>query len=91
MCTGIIEQATVAGSAKGARGWFRVDGVNVSYDHPYHAPVEHALSLDFVDRGGGLGARVAVELSPESARRLAETILATLTKGEEAERTAAAS
>ena len=88
MCTGIIQNAGVAGSGKGARGWFRLDRVNVSYDHPYHAPVEHALSLDFVNESAGAGERLAVELTAESARRLAETILATLALGEEAERAA---
>ena len=89
MCTGIIEQAAVAGSGKGARGWFRLDRVNVSYDHPYHAPVEHALSLDFVNTSAPPGERLAVELTAESARALAETILATLALGEAAERKAA--
>ena len=84
MCTMIVEKAEVAGSGKGARGWFTLDGVNVSYDHPFHAPLEHALNLDFVNEAAGPDARVAIELAPESARRLAETILATLARGEAA-------
>jgi hypothetical protein len=30
-------------------GWFTLGEANVSYDHPFEAPFEHALSLDFVD------------------------------------------
>lgn len=78
MCTTIADKAAVAGSGKGATGWFAVDQVYVGYDHPYHAPLEHALSLDFVNEAAGPGARVAVELDRESARTLAHRILATL-------------
>jgi hypothetical protein len=82
MCTMIVEKADVVGSGRGASGWFAVRQVNVSYDHPYHAPLEHALNLDFVNEAQGPGARVAVELSPESARNLVEAILAALGRAE---------
>ena len=55
---------------------------NVSYDHPFNAPFEHALNIDFVNEAQGAGARVAVELSVESARTLVETILAVLNRAE---------
>ena len=48
------------------------------FDHPVHAPAEHTLNIDFLNPGQGPSARVAVELSAESARALAEAILATL-------------
>jgi len=83
MCTGIVETAEVKGSGKGPNGWFKLEEVNVSYDHPYDAPLEHALNIDFVNLKMAVGARVAVELSPESARKLAETILTTLARGED--------
>ena len=83
MCTGIVETAEVKGSGKGPNGWFKLEEVNVSYDHPYDAPLEHALNIDFVNPKKGLSARVAVELSPESAKKLAETILTTLARGED--------
>jgi hypothetical protein len=54
----------------------------VSYDHPYHAPHEHALNIDFVDEAQGPGARVAVELEAESARRLVDAIQAVLARAE---------
>ena len=78
MCTMIVEQIAVEGSGKGAGGWFSVRQANVSYDHPFNAPLDHALNIDFVDEAQGPGARVAVELSVESARALVATIQAVL-------------
>ena len=51
MCTYIFEHAKMMGSVKGQKGWFNVDRANVCYDHPAHAPLDHALLLDFVDDG----------------------------------------
>ena len=82
MCTMIVNQAVINGSGKGAKGWFKVDQVNVSYDHPYHVALEHALNIDFVNEAEGPGARVAVELTLESARSLVETIHAVLARAE---------
>ena len=81
MCTMIVEKAKVAGSARGVNGWFKLDQVNVSYDHPSNAQFDHAVNLDFVNGGAGLDARVAVELSPDSARRLMRAIEAALDRG----------
>ncbi len=53
------------------------------YDHPYHAPLDHAL-IDFVvdpDRADG---RVAVEITSDSARSLVDSILTALDTGVEA-------
>ena len=82
MCTMISERVKIAGSGKGTGGWFSVTQANVSYDHPFNAPVEHALNIDFVNEALGTGARVAVELSAESARSLVQTIQAVLEQGE---------
>ncbi len=82
MCTYIVEKAAIAGSAKGPSGWMKVDTANVYYDHPYHAPFDHTLNIDFVNEAGGPGDRVAVELSAESARELVARILAALASGE---------
>ena len=81
MCTMIVEKTGIEGSGKGTGGWFSVNQVNVSYDHPFHAPYDHALSLDFVNESKGLDARVAVELSPDSAQKLVESILSALEQG----------
>lgn len=85
MCTTIAERAETSGSAKGPSGWFTLDHVYVGYDHPVHAPLAHALSLDFVNEGIGPGARVAVELTREAARDLAERILRAVALAEEVE------
>lgn len=74
MCTMIVQQAKIEGCGKGKSGWFNVREANVSFDHPFHAPLEHALNIDFVNEAQGPGARVAVELSVESALALAEMI-----------------
>jgi hypothetical protein len=83
MCTNITEHALISGSGKGANGWFELDRVNVSFDHPLHAPVEHALNIDFVNQAAGPSARVAVELTRESALRLVEAINAALERAED--------
>ena len=82
MCTMIVQQAAIDGSGKGTQGWFTVRQINVSYDHPYHVPLEHALNIDFVNEAEGPGARVAVELSVQSARHLVQTIQAVLARAE---------
>jgi hypothetical protein len=78
----ISQQVRIDGSGKGAGGWFAVRAANVSYDHPFNLAQEHALNLDFVNESLGPGARVAVELSAESARALVETIQAVLVRAE---------
>ena len=82
MCTGIIEIGAVSGSGKGAQGWFTVSQAQVYYDHPYHAPLAEALMIDFVDPRQGPSARVAVELSKESALALIQLIQDALAAGE---------
>lgn len=82
MCTMIVEKVRIEGSGKGKNGWFKLDGANVSYDHPFDAPFEHALNIDFVNETQGPSARVAVELSGSAARELVKTILAVLDRAE---------
>jgi hypothetical protein len=82
MCTNLVQRAIITGSAKGARGWIHVNAADVSYDHPFHAPLEHTLNIDFVDSRLEPGDRVAVELSPASARELMRKIMAVLERGE---------
>lgn len=41
-------------------------------------PLDHTLNIDFIDETADAGARVAVELSAESARRLVDAIQAAL-------------
>jgi len=78
VCTYHTARLDVAGSGKGAQGWFPVTDASVYFDHPVHAPLTHSLNVDFLNPAQGPGARVAVELDPESARSLAHAILTTL-------------
>jgi len=82
MCTMIVKQVDVQGSGRGTAGWFDVRQANVSYDHPFSMPLEHALNIDFVNEAQGPGARVAVELTADSARTLVEAIRAVLGRAE---------
>lgn len=74
MCTSIAKQVEIDGSGKGNQGWFKVQAAYVTFDHPFHAPLDHALNIDFVNPSQGPSARVAVELTPEAARALISTI-----------------
>ena len=78
MCTYNIERADITGSGKGPQGWFSLEEARVYYDHPYHSQSDHTLNIDFVNETQGLGARVAVELSAESALKLVDGIMAAL-------------
>ena len=82
MCTMIVEKVKIEGSGKGTSGWFKLEGANVSYDHPFNTPFEHALNIDFVNASQGPSARVAVEMSEQAARDLVKTILAVLDQAE---------
>ena len=79
MCTYATVREDVEGSAKGPGGaWMRVTDATVYYDHPVHAMAEHTLNIDFRNPANGPAARVAVELTAESARALVAAIEAAL-------------
>lgn len=79
MCTYATMREAVDGSAKGPGGsWFHVTDATVYYDHPAHAMAEHTLNIDLADPSRGPGARVAVELTRESAERLVTAVQAAL-------------
>ena len=82
MCSWIVEAGEMTGSGKGPHGWFALSTAHVYYDHPYHAPMDHSLSIDFADKVRGPGGRVAVELSADSARELVRLINAALGSGD---------
>ena len=82
MCSMISQQIKIEGCGKGTAGWFTLKEADVSFDHPFNAPFEHALNIDFVNEAQGPGARVAVELSAEAARALVDSILAVLERAE---------
>ena len=76
MCTYLSRTTRLTGSGlRGDDDWSAVEQAVVAFDHPQEALLEHALCLDVHRRDGG---RLALELDADSARRLAETILAVL-------------
>ena len=78
MCTYVTEHVALSGSGKGHEGWFHLTEASVYLDHPVHASAEHTLNVDFLNPAEGASARVAVELTPDSARRLVAAIHAAL-------------
>jgi len=79
MCTYTTIQTPVTGSAKGPNGsWLRVTNAAVYFDHPVHAMAEHTLNVDLAAPAAGPAARVALELTAESARALVAAINAAL-------------
>ena len=85
MCTYATVRAELEGSAKGpGTKWFHVTDGTVYFDHPVHAMAEHTLNIDFADPSKGPAARVAVELTAQSARDLVEAIQAALASAPDA-------
>jgi hypothetical protein len=78
MCSYVTEKAAIIGSGKGPDGWFELSHATVYMDHPYFTALEHTLNIDFINQSAGPSARVAVELSPESARELVARIQSVL-------------
>ena len=79
MCTYATVHTPVAGSAKGPNGsWLHVTNATVYFDHPVHAMAEHTLNIDLADPTKGPSARIAMELTADSARALVEAIQAAL-------------
>lgn len=80
MCTYATLNTDLQGSAKGPdSAWFKVSHGTVYFDHPVHCiAAEHTLNIDFTNPEKGPASRVAVELTPSSARALVEAINAAL-------------
>jgi len=79
-CTGIVESfQTFESAADGKQGWFKVGKVVITLDSGIHTPAQYALNIDFVS--GSQDIKTTVELSPMSAKNLANAILTALSKG----------
>ncbi len=74
MCTSIVEIVAAEGAGKGEEDWFTLSHAVVTYDHPRHALLEEAISIDFVNRALGPDARAAVEVTLESAKALRDAL-----------------
>jgi hypothetical protein len=85
MCTSIVEIAGAQGSGKGADGWFDLTNAVVSYDHPHHALLEEAITIDFVNSALGPSARVAVEITLQSAKELSAALSKAIAAAEKEE------
>src|SRR3970040_28048 len=72
MCTMITHQAKIEGRGKSGQDWFEVRQANVSYDHPYDLPLEHALNIDFVNEAQGPGARTLCFVDEIDIERMLE-------------------
>lgn len=83
MCTMIIEKTKVQGSGKGSKGWFKFSQANVSFDHPTHLHMDYSINIDFIEKVQENNKRIAIELTPESAKNLIDTISESLKKGYE--------
>ena len=82
MCTSIVEIVPAEGTGKGERGWFDLTHAVVSYDHPHHALLEEAIVIDFVNAALGPSARVAVEITLQSAKALAAALSKAIAEAE---------
>jgi hypothetical protein len=67
MCTYLTEHVEIDGSGKSAAGWFKANRATVYVDHPVHAPYGHTVNIDVINPQLGPSARVALELTEESA------------------------
>jgi hypothetical protein len=76
MCTYLTEKIAVEGSGKGATGWFGASEATVYVDHPVHARYGHTVNIDVLAPALGPSARVALELTEETALALADAIRA---------------
>ena len=82
MCTSIVEIVGADGAGKGSDGWFDLTHSVVSYDHPHHALLEEAITIDFLNAALGPGARVAVELTLEAAKELSGALVRAIAAAE---------
>ena len=85
MCTSVVEIVRAEGAGRSEEGWFPVTAAVVSYDHPHHALLEEAITLDFVNGDLGPGARACVEITLESAKDLAGALARAIAAAEEME------
>jgi hypothetical protein len=84
MCTYSTERIEVSrSSGKGPAGWFPLSTATVYYDHPVHAPDAHTVNIDFLAPDRGPGARVAVELSLDTARELIAALQTTVERAKD--------
>ena len=85
MCTSVVELIRAEGAGVSADGWFPVTSAAVTYDHPHHALLEDAITIDFVNPALGPGARAAVEITLDTAKELAAALARAIAAAEDME------
>ncbi len=78
-CTGIVETCAISGSSEGKQGWFKLEQAVVTLDSGNHTEVQYGVSIDFVNESQDM--KTSIELSPQSAKRLADIIQIALSRG----------
>ena len=78
-CTGIVETFEISGSSEGKQGWFKLEQVVVTLDTGNHTEAQYGVSIDFVNESQDM--KTSIELSPPSAKRLADIIQIALSRG----------
>ena len=78
-CTGIVETFEISGSSEGKQGWFKLGQVVVTLDSGNHTQAQYGVSIDFVNESQDM--KTSIELSPQSAKRLADIIQIALSRG----------
>ena len=78
-CSGIVETFEISGSSEGKQGWFKLGQAVVTLDNGNRTETQYALNIDFINASQGM--KTSIELSPQSAKRLADIIQNALTRG----------
>lgn len=68
----------MVGSARGEADWFRLARAQVYHDHFIVAQLQEGIVIDIMGQGSESRPRFCLELSYESATKLAEAIIATV-------------
>ena len=79
----LIEKTNVQGSGKGSKGWFKFSQVFFWYVDHSDLHMDYSINIDFIQEVEENNKRIAIELTPESAKKLIETISKSLKKGSE--------
>ncbi len=80
-CTGIIETSEITGGAEGGLGWFKLARAIATLDSGNHTGSQYAVTMDLVSEQNGGESRIAVELTPDSARKLVGILEKVLGRG----------
>ena len=68
-----------SGATDGKQEWFKLGNMVVTLDSGIHTNSQYAMSIDLV--GASQGGKITLELSPTSAKDLAELIQKALFRG----------